>query len=116
MFALGNTILLRFVRIRSLVEDARGGINLVEQSKEIQEHYWCREFGVFRILSGHLLKKLMNRRQNIYVVFKKRNPRATREIIYKNYIIMKAQDKWHSRRSLHITINNIKKRFTSNRV
>ena len=35
----------------------------------------------FRILNGDLLKKLMNKGQNICAVFEKINPRGTREII-----------------------------------
>ena len=40
-----------------------------------------KNFGGFRILSGDLLKKLMNKVQNICVVFEKINPRGVREII-----------------------------------
>ena len=35
-------------------------------------------FGGFRILSGDLLKKLMNKGQNIYAIFEKINPRGTK--------------------------------------
>ena len=68
------------------------------------------------MLSGDLLKKLINRGYNIYAVFEKINLRGMREIIYKNYIITKAQDRWHLRGSAHIIINNIKERFIWNRV
>ena len=91
-------------------------ISLVDHSEQIQEHYWCIEFWRFRILSRDIMKKLMNKGQNICGVFKKINPRGTREIIYKNYIIKKAQDRLHLRRSPHISMNKIKKKFTWNRV
>ena len=75
-----------------------------------------KNFGGFRILSGDFLKNFMNKVQIIYGVFEKINPRDIREIIYKNYIITKAQDRWHLRRSPHFTMHKIENRSTLNRV
>ena len=42
-----------------------------------------KNFGGFRIVSGDLLKKLMNKGQNICVIFEKINLRGIRETICK---------------------------------
>ena len=53
------------------------------------------------------------RAQNISLIFEKINPR---EMIYKNYVIMKSKDIWYSGVSPHIIMNKIENSLISNRV
>ena len=55
----------------------------------------AENFGGFRIMSRDLSKKLISRGHNIYA-FLRRSIQETQEKSFKrNYIMMKAQDRWH---------------------
>ena len=56
---------------------------------------------MLEFLSRDFLKKRMNMGQIISVVFEKINQRDVGENIDEEYIIMKSQDRGHSRGSLH---------------